>query len=115
MPRAAQAPVQAEPSAPTMAGPPPDLVVEPSTPPSFDWPLAYEAEQLLRRHVHLFLKRNSFAALLEQRMRDETATDFFEWIDHLSLPVTEENTLRQAGFAPANETETPDGATVYEH
>ncbi len=61
---------------------------------TFDWPLAYEAEQFLRRHVRAFLDRNSFARRLMADMRDQTGTDFFEWIDHLVLSAAEES-----GFA----------------
>src|SRR5262249_18805071 len=56
-----------------------------------------------------------FASALARRMREETATDFFEWIEHLALPITEENGLKHAGFALAKEAETQNGAPVYEH
>jgi len=82
---------------------------------AFDWPLAYDAEQLLRRYIDSFLQRNSFARGLAKRMRDETATDFFEWIDHLALPRSEEEALRLAGFVKDERTATPDGAALYEH
>ena len=55
----------------------------------FDWPLANGAEDLLRAHSEAFLERNTFARVLADRMRDETGTDFFEWIDHLILLPTE--------------------------
>jgi hypothetical protein len=55
------------------------------SPGQFDWPLAYEAERLLRRFIDAFLERNSFARRLAERMRDETGTDFYEWVDHLVL------------------------------
>ncbi len=51
----------------------------------FDWPLAYEAEKLLRRRLKSFLLRHSFARQLDRRLRLETATDLFDWIDHLVL------------------------------
>jgi len=54
-------------------------------PAQFDWPLAYEAEQLLRRFLGAFLDRNRFARRLAERMRDETGTDFYEWVDHLVI------------------------------
>ena len=81
----------------------------------FDWPLANEAEQLLRDRIAQFLKRNSFAHQLADRMRAETATDFFEWTDHLVLAPGEETALLEAGFVPNPHAETPDGDTVYEH
>ena len=63
------------------------MVSSTSNPPAqFDWPLAYEAEQLLGRYIAAFLERNSFARRLAERMRDETGTEFYEWVDHLVLP-----------------------------
>src|SRR5258707_15762535 len=59
----------------------------------FDWPLANEAEALLRNRIQEFLARNSFARRLAERMRDETATDFFEWVDHLIIPTADEGLL----------------------
>src|SRR6266699_2185976 len=81
----------------------------------FDWPLAYDAEQLLRRRVEAFLDSSTLARRLAQRMREETGTDFFEWIDHLVLAPTEEPALREAGFLRDARVETPDGEQVYAH
>jgi hypothetical protein len=80
----------------------------------FDWPLAFDAESFLRQSIGSFLERNSFARHLAARMRDETATDFFEWIDHLSLPRDNEKTLAGLGFVhdPA---ETAGGQTILVH
>jgi hypothetical protein len=64
----------------------------------FDWPLAFASETFLRQGIEGFLARNSFAQSLAQRMRSETGTDFFEWIDHVSLPVEDEKALRDLGF-----------------
>ncbi|MGH8024512.1 MAG: hypothetical protein ACRED1_13070, partial [Limisphaerales bacterium] len=52
---------------------------------NFDWPLAYEGEKFIRSRLDEFLSKNSFAKNLAGRMRDETGTDFFEWVDHLVL------------------------------
>jgi hypothetical protein len=81
----------------------------------FDWPLASEAEQLLRERMALFLERNTFARRLADRMRTETATDFFEWTDHLVLAPGEDTALREAGFVPDPLEETPEGELVYAH
>lgn len=86
-----------------------------SLPPRFDWPLAYEAEKLLRQHITGFLEKNSFARRLAQRMRDETGTDFFEWVDHLVLSSAEEPALRAVGFVSDAQGETSNGETVLEH
>ena len=64
----------------------------------FDWPLAYEAENLVRERIRHFCGKNSFAQRLAERMRDETGTDLFEWVDHLVLSLEEEKALTQAGF-----------------
>lgn len=84
-------------------------------PSHFDWPLAYEAEKLLRRHVDDFLARNSFAAKLAARMRDETATEFFEWVDHLVLSPDAEAPLLNAGLVRDAEAQTPRGEVVLVH
>src|SRR3954463_12054995 len=83
-------------------------------PKQFDWPLAYDAEKLLHQRVAHFLELNGFARRLAERMRDETGTDFFEWIDHLVLGLEHAEALRAAGFVPEN-VEAPAGATVFAH
>jgi len=57
---------------------------------SFDWPLAFTAEQYLRQQIDRFLAQNQVARDLAQRMQQQTATDFFEWVDHLVLDAREE-------------------------
>jgi hypothetical protein len=81
---------------------------------NFDWPLANESEQFLRDHLEGFLESNTFARTLADRMRSETGTDFFEWVDHLVLPASEEKSLRAAGFVADLRTETPQGETAFE-
>ena len=95
--------------------PAPNAASSPHAPLPFDWPLAHEAEQFLRERVALFLKRNSFARQLADRMRDETGTDLFECTDHLVLSPSEEKALREAGFVPDPQAEAPTGDTVYEY
>jgi hypothetical protein len=93
------------------------MTTTPSTPapaPSFDWPLAYEAEHLVGGWVEAFLLRNSFARKLAERMRDETGTDFFEWVDHLVMAPDQADALRAAGFV-AERVEAREGTTVYWH
>ena len=82
---------------------------------TFDWPLANEAEQFLRERIALFLDRNTFTRQLADRMRAETATDFFEWTDHLVLAPREEKALVEAGFVADPHAEAPQSETVYEH
>jgi hypothetical protein len=80
----------------------------------FDWPLAFDAEKFLRHRMDSFLERNSFARQLAGRMREETGTDFFEWIDHLILSPEDEQTLREFGMVP-DRVETLSGETVLHH
>ena len=81
----------------------------------FDWPLAYEAEALIRLRLDTFLAQNGFARQLAARMRTETGTDFFEWVDHLVLSPDDETPLLKAGFVRSPKTETPRGEVVLEH
>ena len=85
------------------------------TPTSFDWPLANEAEAFLRNRIESFLVQNTFARRLAERMRDETGTDFFEWVDHLALSPDDESALAAVGFVRDAQAETPNGEVVYEH
>ena len=83
--------------------------------PAFDWPLANEAEALLRKYIDAFLQKNGFARKLAERMQTESATDFFEWVDHLVLAPAEEKALQAVGFTRDATVETPDGEIVLEH
>jgi hypothetical protein len=80
----------------------------------FDWPLAYEAEKLLRRRMELFMRRNGFARQLAGRMREETGTDLFDWIDHLVLDRADGQPLRERGFVE-DRVERAGGQTVLHH
>ncbi len=82
---------------------------------AFDWPLAYEAEQLLGRYIAAFLAHNRCAAGLAGRMRDETGTDFYEWVDHLVLAPGHEAELRAAGLTVEENTGARAGLTVWHH
>jgi len=82
--------------------------------PVFDWPLAYEAEQFLRGCIGTLLERHAGARRLAERMRDETGTDFYEWVDHLVLAPGKEAALRAVGLTEAA-IEAPAGTTVWHH
>jgi hypothetical protein len=88
---------------------------EPQMAEPFDWPLAKEAENLLRKAAGEFLERNSFAKTLSERMRKETATDFFEWIDHFSLGPEYEEPMRFTGFETETDCETTNDEAVFAH
>lgn len=87
--------------------------LEPQT--SFDWPLATRAEDGLRKILAEFLAGNSFARRLAERMREETGTDFFEWIDHFALGPEHEEALMASGFVEEAGGETPDHQPVLAH
>ena len=85
-----------------------------NAPQNFNWPLAYEAEELLSRHINAFLERHGAARLLAQRMHDETGTEFFEWTDHFVVSPNHERAFRDAGFA-TEATDAPVHCTVLAH
>ena len=80
----------------------------------FDWPLAYEAEHLLGRYIEAFLLRNGFARKLAGRMRDETGTDFYEWVDHVVLAPEHAAELHAVGLVE-EKIAAPGGVTVLHH
>jgi hypothetical protein len=84
------------------------------TAPTFDWPLCHEAERLAGGCVGSFLDRHGWARRLADRMRDETGTEFFEWVDHFVLGPERAADLRRAGFV-AEAVEAPAGTTVWWH
>lgn len=84
------------------------------TPENFNWPLAYEAEALLSRHINAFLSRHAFAARLAERMRNETGTEFFEWTDSFVISRGHEVEFRAAGFV-TEQTEAPAHIVVLAH
>ena len=85
-----------------------------AAPARFDWPLAYEAERLLNRFLAAFLQRNAFAQRLAERMRDETGTEFYEWVDHLVLGRDHAPALRAVGLIE-EDVAAPTGITVFHH
>jgi len=80
----------------------------------YDWPLCYEAEYLLAGYIDAFLSRHAFARRLAVRMRDETGTLFFEWVDHLALGSDQVPALRAAGLVE-EAVAAPAGTTVFHH
>ncbi len=68
----------------------------------FVWETQPDAEGWLHHVIEGFLSRNVFAADLARRMANETATRFFDWIDHIRLPKSEDTSelLLRLGFAP---------------
>jgi hypothetical protein len=81
---------------------------------AFDWPLAYEAEQFLRDQIERLLAQHAGARRLAERMRDETGTDFYEWVDHVVVGPGGEEAMRAVGLAKALAA-APEGMTVWHH
>ncbi len=91
-----------------------DTLSTPPAPNTFDWPLAYDAERLIGGWIEAFLRRNAFARGMAERMRDETGTDFFEWVDHLLMTDECAEALRAAGFVE-EKVDVREGTTVFWH
>jgi hypothetical protein len=81
---------------------------------AFDWPLAYDAEGVLRQFVVSFLERNQFSNNLAKRMSAETGTDFYEWVDHFSLGPDAVEQLLSVGLVP-DQVDTPPNVKAYYH
>ena len=81
---------------------------------AFDWPLAYEAEAVLRRFIGSFLDCNQFANAVAKRMRGETGTDFYDWVDHLTVGTSAVDELLRVGFVLEQVNSLP-GCVVYYH
>jgi hypothetical protein len=80
----------------------------------FDWPLAYEAETLLRRFIRSFLEHNEVATRLARDLRQRTGTDFYEWVDHFCLDTEHAEELQAVGLIQ-EAVETPTGTEVRYH
>lgn len=81
----------------------------------FDWPLCYEAENLVLRHLDSVVARSGFAAGLVSMMRDATGTLLIDWVDHLIISPVVEKELRAAGYEPEHGVEVPSGQRSFWH
>ena len=81
---------------------------------AFDWPLAYEAEAVLRRLIGSFLDRNQFANEVSKRMSEETGTDFYDWVDYLTADTSAIDELLRVGLVLEQVDALP-GCAVYYH
>jgi hypothetical protein len=81
----------------------------------FDWPLCYEAENLILRYLEAFLARHGFAHALQSRIRDETGTLFIDWVDHLVMSPAVEPELRKVGYQHEHGIETIGGQRSFWH
>jgi hypothetical protein len=66
----------------------------------FQWAVQPLAERLVHDIVDDAVRRSPFAAELKRRLRDETGTRLFDWVDHLVVPDVGglRESLRNAGF-----------------
>ena len=81
---------------------------------AFDWPLAYEAEAVLRRFIGSFLACSQFARNLAERMEEETGTDFYEWVDYFSSDPDAIDELQDVGFV-LEQVDTPPNTKAFYH
>jgi hypothetical protein len=81
----------------------------------YDWPLCYEAENLVLSRIDAFLARNSFAQKLAERMLKETGTLMLDWVDYLVVPAAEQKSWRDLGFVDDPSGEAPSGQRALWH
>ena len=69
---------------------------------TFQWQPQPAAERFVRGIVDEFLARVPAAADMARRMKEQTGTRFFDWVDHIRLPDTPalRQSLSGAGYAP---------------
>ena len=67
---------------------------------AYQWEPQPQAEALVRELLADFLDRNTFAAELARRMKDETGTRFYDWVDYVALPAADRRVarLKNAGY-----------------
>jgi len=88
--------------------------VHPHQPTAFDWPLAFPAEDLLRKWINSFLQHHSWTRQLSNCLHQDTGTDLFEWVDHLTISDGEVFELREVGLFP-EKVKAPAGVEVWFH
>ena len=86
-------------------------IAEASSLAEFIWHPQPHAAALVAEVYREFLSRCPFAQTLAQRMRDETGTRLIDWIDHFSLPDSDElrSRLAEVGFVE----QTSDGRRLW--
>src|SRR5258707_7711139 len=72
--------------------------VHPHQPTAFDWPLAFPAEDLLRKWINSFLQHHSWVSQFSSCLHQDTGTGLFEWVDHFTISDGEVFELREVGF-----------------
>ncbi len=74
---------------------------------AYRWEPQPAADRFARQQVDEFLRRNPFAADLARRMRDETGTRFFDWVESVRVSASLRGDVLAAGFVPT-ESDVPD-------
>jgi hypothetical protein len=71
----------------------------------FQWSPQPAAQSLVRALIDDFDSRNRFAAELSRRMKNESGTRFYDWVEAIFLPAssTIEQKMRAAGYEPARD------------
>jgi hypothetical protein len=66
----------------------------------FQWHPQPQAEQLVRSLVSDFLSKNTFASELSRRMKDESGSRFYDWVEAIFVPASQsfEQKLRGVGY-----------------
>ncbi len=61
------------------------------------------------------MSKHPFGSCLAQKMMELTSTRFFDWIDHIVIPDTEDvrNELENSGYVPSDGRETEESQDVY--
>jgi hypothetical protein len=67
---------------------------------AFQWERQPQAEQFVRGVVDDFLNRTPYAANLARRMKEETGTRFFDWVETITLAPGMQPLAIAAGFMP---------------
>jgi len=86
-------------------------------PDTYDWKVHLLAEEFLSKRVDDFLSSNNVAREISERMRNETSTRFFDWIDHMAIPSgsVEEDALTELGFKENPRVSRGNRTRIFEH
>lgn len=84
---------------------------------TFDWSLHPQAENFLIQIVSDFLENNTATRNISEKIQMETATRFFDWIDHVALSAdrVEHEILIELGFREREKVAKEKGTMVYFH
>jgi hypothetical protein len=83
----------------------------------FDWEVHPQLEEFVRGEVELFLKNNSFAKELSEKMLNQTSTRFIDWIDHIIIPESRVSAevVQSLGLEEMKNVDKPEGMRAFRH